>query len=299
MKIHHFNKTWGDFIKGIKTNEGHKFVNNGGEFSDKEENSNVAFVKAQFERCKRTISPQNASLFISIVGRNRGFIISEVQKMAYTAPKVITEEYIKEAAYPNSKEAVLYKFGNALDEGYASSLIMMDAFLDIGVNENVLAEIIAKKARWRLAAIHLFSSGMNWRSVEDKLIEMGRFPSCVWYSSKASTGEKRKISKELDKIEPMQEFMVKKLGIPTECLKPSDKKKTGDCLPMPFLASQICEHLKAKWVVNNQNATKDELLDKALNDYLSITDGLKEIRFNGNPRQDLLDTVITITNNKV
>ena len=114
-----FNKTWGDFIKEVKKFPNSKVVNNGGDFSEKENNANVQFVQNAFQKCNRQISAKNASLFINLVGRNRGIINSEVQKMAYTAPKELTAEYIEENAYPSSKEAVLYKFSNALDESYS------------------------------------------------------------------------------------------------------------------------------------------------------------------------------------
>ena len=296
-----FNKTWGNWIKELKKFPNHTLVNNGGDFSDKENAANVRYIQDTFKRFKRKISADNAKLFISIVGRNRGLVLTEVRKMALTCPTVVSTDYIKENAYPSSKEAVLYKFSNALDEGYEEAISTMEQFLDAGINENLLAEIIAKKARWRMAAIHLWSTGMPWKDVESKLVEMGKFPSAIWHSKKAINGEKKKASEGLDTTEARQKFMIKKLGIPSYYFKVTDKKRASESLPMPFLATQLVNFIKSKMVFANNKKFDAQhlpaaLLTKSINDYLFVVNGLKEIRYAENPRQDLYEMIKIMTN---
>lgn len=299
-KTGEFNKTWGDWIKAIKRIPGNTIINNGGEFSEKDESASCRYVQDAFKKCNRTISHENTKLFVSIVGRNRGLVLTEIKKMALTCPKEVTAEYIRQNAYPSSDEAVLYKFSNALDEGYGEAVATMEQFLDVGLNENLLAEIVAKKARWRMAAVHLWATGMKWDQVETKLFQMGKFPSVIWHNPNPTTADKKQASEAYDTTEAKQEFLIKKMGIPDYYFKQTDKKRAAEALPMPFLASQLVQFIKEKMVYpNGKNIGASELptklLTKVIDDYLFVVNGLKEIRYADNPRQDLYEMVRVMT----
>ena len=326
------NKTWGDFVDKFEGIPGSKVVNNGADFTEKDENDCMTFVKTCFAKNKRNISNEAVLALITIVGRDRGLIISEVEKLCMGCQGDITVEIVNENAFPSSKEAILYKFGNVLDESYSKSISMLDSFLEIGINANVLAEIMAKKARWQLAACHLYSKGMDWFDVDKCMVNMGKFPSCAW-NSNLSYDQKTKASLDCETVEGFQRYILRDLGLPEYYFSPGKKKPKADkgkeedeeeeaegeekkkesktskkgvalgkkeVIPMPFMATQITQALNKNFVLpNNGKMSMDDirskLLEHATNIYLGVVEKLKAIRYGDNPEQCLYDMVKLMT----
>jgi hypothetical protein len=104
--------------------------------------------------------------------------------------------------------------------------------------------------------------------------------------------KKKKKKLEEDEIEKEEEKSTKA------------KKKVvlgkKECLPMPFLATQIVSGLQESLVKPNSGTMKPDeirikMLDRALNVYLSVVDKLKEIRYGEDPRQCVYEMVRIIT----
>lgn len=320
------NKTWGEFINKFRQIPNCKFVNNGAEFNDKDDDAVLDFVSANFLKNKKTIEQDVAKIFVSIVGIDRGLLLSEIEKLSIKAPDKIDADFIIENTFPTSKEAILYKFGNCLDSSFTKSIIMLEQFLDAGINANVLAEVIAKKARWQLAACYFYSKGMAWYDVDKAIMNMGKFPSVVWNSSKMDYAKKQAYSESCETEEGLKEFIRKAWGLPLDYFdispnKPAkkSKKKVSDeeegeektsskksilgkkeVLPMPFLATQMTSALQNSFVKPNLEKfnsieIKEKLLNKVTDSYLTIVEKLKQIRYNDNPDQALYDMVRIIT----
>ena len=298
-----FNKTWTDFIDGIKKNKNHKIINHGFEFTDKEETSEIDFIKARFLTRERSISLEAAKLFVAIVGRNRGVIETEIEKLCVIAPKEINVDFIMDNAYPSSDEAILYKFGNVLDGSYSKAVMMMQEFLDLGINHNVLSEIMAKKARWQLVVSHLYSDGMSWEDITPKIITMGKFPSYIWHDYQLTPTQKRKMTENNKSLEDRINVMVDK-GLPRYYFKEKKKEGKGEAIPWDFIAQQHVAFIKEEIVRPNLNKYSREemrkkVLDRALKVYIFVVNKLKEIRYGESPDQDLQEMVAALTSRTV
>jgi len=325
------NKTWDEFISKFKAISGSKIVNCGAEFTDKDEDEIITLIKNRFNRYKKSITEDTAKTLLSIVGKDRGLIITEIDKLSLSSPNTIINEFLIENAFPSAKEAILFKFGNSLDGTYTEAIEYLEQFLESGINANVLAEIMAKKVRWQLAACHLYSNGMSWFDIEKTLMNMGKFPSIAWQNDKLSYDQKQKVSEECETEEGIVKYRQKGLGLPEYCFNTEEKKKKKkienneeddedvkdvkskkkvvlgkkECLPMPFLATQIVSGLQKNFVKPNTGSVKPEeirvkLLDRAINVYLSVINDLKEIRYNNeNCNQYLYNMVKVITDKAI
>lgn len=325
------NKTWEEFISRFKSIEGAKIFNCGAEFTEKDESEVISFVKNRFNKHKREINEEVARVFISIVSKDRGLIISEIDKLALSAPTVITSDFVIENAFPSAKEAILFKFNNALDGTYAEAIEMLEQFLESGINENVLAEIMAKKVRWQLIACYYYSKGMMWFDVEKALMNMGKFPSIAWHNNKMSYDQKQKITEEYETEEGIEKYRRRVIGLPEYCFNVKESKKKSkkmqeepeekdeikdgkikkkvvlgkkECLPMPFLATQIVNGLQKSFISPNSNSMsiddlRIKLLDRSINAYLLVIGKLKEIRYGNDLKQCVYDMVKTITSKEL
>jgi DNA polymerase III delta subunit len=322
------NKTWSDFIEKFGSIKDSKVINNGAGFTDKDDDDSLELVKTAFAKYKKTISNETIKIFISIVGKDRGLLLSEIDKLGLNSPTVITNDFILDNTFPTSKEAVIYKFSNALDGNYSQAIVMLDNFLDMGMNQNLLGEIIAKKVRWQLAACYYYSVGMSWYDIDRQLMEMGKFPSYAWHNPKMSYDQKAKITQDAtDTEEGFSQYKIKAIGLPLYYFgSPSTKKKKGteeeeevevgeakvekkkktvslgkkEVLPMPFLATQITTALNANFVKPNNGIIdakelRIKLFDKMLTVYLETVNKLKEIRYGEDPTQDLYEMVRIVT----
>ena len=299
-KTRSFNKTWVEFIKIFKAIKNSKVVDNGFGFSDKEDGDCVGFIVEGFKKYKRTISRDAALVFTHIVGRERSFITSEIEKMCMSAPDTISTDYVEQFAYPSARGAILYKFNNALDSTYNSAIVVLDQFLEADVNANVLAEIMMKKARWQLAAAYLYSLGMGFEDIPKKLMQMGKFPSVAWHSDKLSYDQKKKGSESFDDMVKIQEFMSKKMGIPQDYFNEPQDKIRAEVIPMDFMAIQLVNAMAKNVIQPSLNvASADKVrhlvLDKYWINYLFIIDKLKEIRYGSDPTQELYEMIVVMT----
>jgi hypothetical protein len=305
------NKTWQEWINGLKTNKGFLLVNNGGDFAENDTSSSTRYVQELFEKRKRTIDLIPAKILVDLVGRKRSMLSSEVAKLCLTAPREVTFEFILDNAFPSSKDAVLYKFGNDLDKNYRSAVSSLELFLDMGINANVLAQVLVSKARWHLAICHLYSQGRDWNSVRNEVLGMGKFPSCIWHNEKIPSLRKKGMSIELNDPEKFEEFMILKLGIPEGYVDITHPKtiskavKRGEIIPMPFMADMMISYIKGSLVAPNgskyTNADlRSRLLNRAVNVYLSIADDLKEIRYEVDNQTECLHNMVrTWSNNSL
>lgn len=295
-----FNKTWTDFITKFKSIKYSKVVDNGFGFGEKEDGGCVGFIINGFKKYKRSISKEVATVFMHIVGKERSYITSEIEKMCMSAPSQITLGYVQEFAYPSSKEAILYKFNNALDEKYSDAIVILDHFLGVDINANVLAEIIMKKARWQLAAAQLYSLGMGLEDIPKKLMLMGKFPSVAWHSSKLSYNQKKSGADSLVEPEKKQQFLIRKMGIPQHYFGDPKEKSRAEVIPMDFMAIQLVNTMSKNIIapalkVADSARVRSLVFDKYMRNYLFVSDRLKEIRYGSNPVQELYEMIAVMT----
>jgi len=299
-KTKKMSETWNSFITSIKSIPNSKVVSYGEDFSDKEDDDEISYIRSLFTKYGKTIPYEAASLMSQIVGRKRGMLLSEVEKLVLTCPNPVTVEFISEACFPVAQDAILWKLGNVIDNcNFLESIKATKEFIENDVHPNVIAEILAKKARWQLAACHLWSQGMSWGEVESILARMGKFPSVVWHNDQLGQTEK-KASDKLKEPDAAYDFLSRQLGIPMDYLSALKEKgakvKGGESLPMPFLAGFITKFIQNKIVIPNSSGVKpDELrrkvLARAIKVYLGVTDRLKDLRYNNNAEQEIFDMV--------
>ena len=305
-------KTWAEFVDRFKSTKGSKIVNSGEQFTEKNEEDTVTFITNQFLRYNKQISSKNAKLLISIVGRERSMLDSDIKKMVLTAPEVIDADFIIDNAFPSTKEAIIYKLGNALDgNSYEATVNMVERFLANDVNYNVIAEICVKKARWQLAVAYMWSQGVPFSVIPNKLMEMGKFPSVIWHNEEMSESEKRSMSEGLQEKEEMRTFLNRKMGISDNYFK-AEKEKKGkskrskgvmarkgaEVIPMFFMASQTVDFIKDRVVGNNKitDDLKKKVLNRGTKVYLFVQEKLADIRYGNNPNQDLQEMIRVLMN---
>jgi len=304
------NKTWQDWINELKAVDGFVLVNNGGDFAENDQKDSVKYVQELFKKRKRIVDSVAARIFVDLVGKNRSMISSEVSKLCFTAPERVTKEFILDNTFPSSKEAVLYKFGNDLDKDYGNAISSLESFSNLGINANVLAQIIVTKARWHLAICHLYSQGLDWGTIRHELLEMGKFPSCIWHNDQIPPSEKKKISISMNDPDNLKEFMTRKLGIPEKYINIEPQKtkttskavKKGEVVPMPFIADMMVAYARDVVVACNKKRYDNtqlrvKVLERAVNVYLGCCENLEEIRYSvDEQKQRLYDMVKLWTN---
>jgi DNA polymerase III delta subunit len=299
-KTRSFNKTWSDFILAFKAIKDAKVIDNGFGFTDKEDGACITFIVEGFAKYKKTINRDVAMVFMNIVGKERSYIVSEIEKLSITAPSTITKEYVMDNTYPSSKEAILYKFNNALDETYSSAITTLNQFLEADVNSNVLAEIMMKKSRWQLAVAYYYSLGMGLEEIPKKIMQMGKFPSIAWHNDKLSYNQKKDGSEQFDDTNKIQEFMSTKMGIPRDHFNEPKEKARAEAIPMDFMAIQIVNSMTKNVINPNLGSMPSEkvralILDKYLSNYLFISNKIKEIRYGSDPVQELYEMIVMFT----
>ena len=300
-------KTWQDWINELKKEQGFVLVNNGSDFADNDVRGSVAYVQDLFTKRNRQIDNVSAQIFVDLVGKSRSMLSTEVSKLCLIAPKIITRDFVLDNTFPSSKEAVLYKFGNDLDSNsLARAVASLESFLDVGIDANVLAHIMMNKARWHLAVCHLYSQGVDWNSIKYDIMSMGKFPSVIWNNEQISDSQKKKIAEEFGIPEAMEEFMVRKLGIPEAYVnipvpktKPKKVIKRGEIIPMPFIGDMIISYARDKIVAPNRSKYSDDelrekVLSRAQNVYLVVSENLKEVRYNEETQSESLYEMVKI-----
>ena len=299
------DKTWSEFISRFKGLYGSKVINNGEMLTEKQSEASIEYVTECFGKYNKKIDHKDAKLLMSIVGYDRGMLASDIKKMSLTCPKQVTAQFIIDNAFPTTKESLLYKLGNVLDNGsLEESIDVVEKFLSSGYNENEIAVIIARKARWQMVIVSLWHSGMNWESIPNKIMEMGKFPSAIWHNDQMSDSQKKQASEPLQDPEAMNNYMVLKGGVPSKYfksvenrpskVKTSMSRKNAEIMPMYFMAEQAVNFVKERIVKNSKvphDELKDKLLNRAIKVYLSCQKKLAEIRYGNNPSQDLREMI--------
>lgn len=298
------DKTWSDFVNSFRNIKGSKIVNNGEDLTEKGL-AGFEYVVKCFKKYGKEIREKEAKLLLNIVGYDRGMLDSDIKKMALTCPDIVTCEFILDNAFPTNKESILYKIGNALDSGsFEHAINIVERFLESGTNHNEIAAIIMKKARWQMAVAHLWSSGLEWDSIANKLMDMGKFPSSIWHNDQMDSNMKRKEAELLQSPENMVEYMNRKEGIPIKYFSNIEKsvkktkttlsRKNAEIIPMYFMAEQTVSFIRDRIVRSSSYSieeTKEKLLNRAIKTYLICHDKMVGIRFNENPDQDMYEMI--------
>lgn len=294
------NDTWSDFLDKIKEISGHKILSFGDDFTEKEEQDVVKYIQTLFAKGGKQISYDAAKLMSTIVGGKRSLLASEVDKLVLTAPSQVEKEFILENTYPISQEAILWKFGNIIDEGnFVSSIQAMQEYIQNGVHANVISEILCKKARWQLAVCHLWSQGMSWYDIEASVLLMGKFPSSIWRSH-GSTSEKKARSDKLKEPLAALEWMNKEMGLPdyyfNELKAKGAKVKGGEAIPMPFMVQLMLKTVKDKIIMPNSkkyapDVLRGKIMERAIKTYGVVLDGMKNMRYNAQFEQELYEMI--------
>lgn len=304
-------KTWGEFVSEFKSIRNSKIINNGEVLTEKNNEDSLSFVINCFKKYGKRIENREAKLLMSIVGYDRGMLLSDIQKLCLTSPEVVDARFILDNAFPTTKESVLYKLGNVIDEGTIENIIYMtDRFLSSGIDANELAVIIVRKARWQLIATYYWCSGLNWESIPNAIMDMGKFPSFIWHSDQMNPSQKRQESEPLQDPEKMKNFLCHKMGIPDIYFKTVEKKETkskgmsrknAEVMPMYFMAEQTVRCVEK--IANNndmpEDALKKKMLDRALSVYSFVLDKMCEIRYGSNPEQDLHEMIKRIADRRL
>lgn len=298
------DKTWSDFVNDFRNIKGSKIVNNGEDLTEKGL-AGFEYVVKCFKKYNKSIGEKEAKLLLNIVGYDRGMIDSDIKKMSLTCPDNVTCEFILDNAFPTNKEAILYKIGNVLDGvSFENAINLIERFLASGTNHNEIAAIIMKKARWQMAVAHLWSSGLEWDSIANKLMEMGKFPSSIWHNEQMDDSMKRREAEPLQSPENMVKYMSSKEGIPIKYFNVVEKsvkktkttlsRKNAEIVPMYFMAEQTVSFVRDRIVRNSKfsiEETKNKLLNRAIKTYLICHDKMVSIRCNENPDQDLYEMI--------
>ena len=300
-KTKSMSKDWREFLSKFKNIKNSKVLENNAPFTEKDNNSVINFIIELFGKYNKKIDFKEARLLINIVGFDRGMLESDIKKMVLTCPDIVDSQFILENAFPSSKEAIIYKLGNVMDTGsYEDSIDMVERFLNSGVNENKIADVLVKKARWQMIAASLWKEGMNWNDIAGKIMEMGKFPSFIWHNNEIDSAYKKREAEIVNTPEGMRQYLTMKMGIPKMYFKPvEDKKKKSESMPQYFMASQVVDFVRNMVEMNNnveKSEIKNKLMNRAIKVYQFIQDKLFEIRTGANPTQDLQEMVKVMTN---
>ena len=271
-----FAKTWQDFIENLKKINGFKLLNVGFNFTEKEEEPCIQYVAELFKKNNKTINHEAAKLFVSILGKNKTSIKLEVEKFCLAFKDVeINREQVLNFTYPSNRETILYRFNDCLDQSYESSILFMNNLLEIGINPNILVEIMMKKVRWQLAIAHMYTSGVSLHEIPSKLMLMGKFPSYIWRDPNINYASKKKEAEKYEEPEDKTKLLIS-MGLPDRCIKNEIGKVKTESIPMDFMAVQLVENYNRKYIAK---IPKDKLLDIAIENYKFVSDQLKEIRY--------------------
>ena len=305
------DKTWSEFVNEFGNIKGSKIVNNGAILTEKEGGDSIDYVIKRFESRNRKIGYKEAKLLTTIVGFDRGMLDSDIKKMCLTCPEVVDAKFIIENAFPTTSDAVLYKLGNVIDDGTLEDCInMTERFLASGTNENEIAVILIRKARWQLVVASLWSLGLDWGSISNKMMDMGKFPSSLWHNDQLEDSRKRKEAELVQSPTEMMLFMNKQQGVPERYFKPIEDKatpkgktamsrKNAEIVPMSFMADLTVNFVRNKIARTDKypiDEIKKRVLDRAIKVYRFCSNKMAEIRYGGNPTQDLQEMIKALNN---
>ena len=271
------NKTSRAFIDEFKKNTSAKIINNGEDLGIKTRDDAIVFVQRCFKKRHKSIENDEAGLLLDIVGYDRGILISEIDKFCVNCSDLITSNFIIENAFAFNSEIPLYQLSNSLDNGsYDECVDIISGLIENEIHPILLAEVIAKKARWRLAAISCWSKGMSWQGITNKLMAMGQFPSFIWHHPDLK--DKKEIAEKYKGEEGMLAYLVGQKGIPRKYIGTLDGK--SERIPFEFQAEQTVSYLKR--VIKDQPYTnigfRNKILTNALDAYLYVQGKMVDVR---------------------
>jgi hypothetical protein len=271
------SKTWRDFFNNCSVNGNFSLINNGSDFSEKEKTQIEDYVRNSFSKNMRRISKKNIELFIEIVGRNKGIISSEINKLCLVAPEEVDKKFILENAFPSSKSFIFYNMANYLDQSYKASISEMEYLIGIGKEPYYIGNLILSKAKWNLAIADLYSKGNDWFNVKDIILKIGKFPSSVWNNDQIPDSKKKKLCDNLKDLENLKEFMVSVWGCPEYLFEGDLSGRRADSINSSFIAEMMIKSVRDKQLKKSKN--KSDLVNRFLKIYLECCRELKEIRF--------------------
>lgn len=300
------DKDWKEFLEKFRCIKGSKIIENDAPFTEKDRNSVIDFIVGKFEQHGKKIDLKEVRLLMGIVGFDRGMLESDIEKMVLICPERVTSQFIIDNAFPSSQESLVYKLGNVMDTGsYEDSINIMDRFLNSGINENKIAEVIVKKARWQLIIAGLWKEGMAWEDIPNKIMEMGRFPSAIWHNNEIDSTHKKSESEAINTPDGIYRYMTINMGIPKKYIKKRDEKKTkktSETIPQGFMANQVVDFVRNIVEINRsvlKSEVKEKLVNRAIRVYQFAQDKLFDIRTGANPIQDLQEMVKVLTNREL
>jgi DNA polymerase III delta subunit len=283
-KTHKILKTWEPFVQNIESMTTSLVKNNGDPYTEKSIADCVDYIKRQFKAYGKNIEIREANMLIRISGYDRGTLSSEIKKLSlFQEEEYISMETIINNAYPVTQEAILYKFSNALDTGsYAKMSSAIEEFLSVGINGNVLAEIMLKKIRWHLITVSYHLNGISWNEMSSKLMEAGDFQYKDYDEvMNFLTNEKGLPARFFNIKKPKVKLL--KSGKPSK-VQPKLELKKSEKLPMRFIADQTVSIVKSK-ILNGRD--EQDVLEKLEKAYCGIYDLLVDVRLNKNVHQSL------------
>jgi DNA polymerase III delta subunit len=291
-KTNCFSKTWEDYIEKLKTINGFKIINAGFNFTEKEEEKSIQYVIDLFSKNKKIIDYNSAKIFISILGKSKASIKLEIEKfcLAFQEENIDLSKVLQ-FTFPANKEVILYHFNDCLDKSYEESIIYMNILLEIGINPNILIEIMMKKVRWQLAIAYMYTSKIPLSEISSRLILMGKFPSSIWTDKDKSYSLKKKESEKYEEPEDKVEFIVSQ-GLPRWHIKEDIEKVRTEAIPMDFMANQLVNVYNENYI---SKLSEDQLVEKALENYSFISNALKEIRYGEDPVGKLYSCIYKLT----
>jgi len=296
------NKTWSDFLKNFKLIKGVSVIHQQDSLDEKKKDDAIEFIISRFLDFSRTINDRNADLLLHLVGFNRTMLNSEIEKLVITCPNPVTSSFIIENVYITSKESLLFKFANVLNEAsYEEATESLKRFMDAGFSANELIVVLLRQARWQLIATYLWCKGYSWQEIPAKLMQMGKMPALIWHNSKLADHIKEKEEERCKDVDSLRNCLVTQYGLPKSYIKQGDKINKPEVLPHPIIADQIVWFLESKILPSNQIEedieAKKRLFNRSLKVYTFIAKKLEQVRYNvENATQDLYESIKVITN---
>lgn len=248
--------TWAPWIKEFK-NVG-TMVNSGFDFDEKEFYECASYVKSQFKNNNVDISQEDSQYFVEKVGYKIDIIHREIEKLAITH-SLINKEIIDNDVICYRKETLLYKINNSFkNRSYNDVVYAIESFMNSGFNENVIAEVLARKAKWNLVVAYLLYRDGNWNSVSSIL--------------------------NMNKVKMFDDQFIEMFKKESD----SEKEVKTDSISSPFILNEIVQSFKILKVEPNRG--KDymkKLFFLEMDLYLKVLDSLKNIRYGDDPKSEL------------
>jgi len=128
------------------------------------------YVTEAAAKSGQKITPENASLLLSMLGPDRGLIDTEITKLALMSDGDITTELIRSTVLPVAHDYPVYFFYAAFNTGKFSTIMdSAERLLNNGFEYNGLITLAMKQARWQVAAAYLLWQGRELRNGLKKL----------------------------------------------------------------------------------------------------------------------------------